>query len=85
MVLKRSKVNHLKTKKMLLKIKITKDRKTGYYTGQLIKIPEVISEGKTLAELKTNLIDAFKLILEVKSELRMPTNKSLPNIYELAV
>ena len=55
-----------------LKVKIIKDKTTGYYTGQFIEIPKVISEGKTIQELKTNIIDALKLVLEVKSELRKP-------------
>ena len=79
---------------MPLKVKITKDRTTGYYTGQLVEIPEVISEGKTMQELKENIIEALKLILEVKSELKKPkkirnttlTKKKTPsNIYELSV
>lgn len=53
---------------MNLKVIITKDRKTGTYTGQLINLPEVISEGSPIEELKANIIDAFKLILEIKSE-----------------
>jgi predicted RNase H-like HicB family nuclease len=52
---------------MNLKVKITKDKKTGTYTGQLISLPEVISEGNTIEELKANIIDAFKLVLKIKS------------------
>lgn len=79
---------------MSLKVKIIKDKESGYYTGQLIAIPEVISEGKTIEELKENIIDALKLVLEVKSELKRPkktrsaslAKKSAPsNIYELSV
>lgn len=79
---------------MSLKVKIIKDKASGYYTGQLIEIPEVISEGKTIEELKANIIDALKLVLEVKSELRKPkrrrtissSKKKTPsNIYELTV
>jgi predicted RNase H-like HicB family nuclease len=78
---------------MNLKVKITKDRTTGTYTGQLISLPEVISEGSTIEELKTNIIDALKLILEVKSQLKRPkrrtalsSKKRLPsNVYELSV
>jgi len=50
---------------MALKVKIIKDKATGYLTGQLVEIPEVISEGKTMQELKANIIDALKLVLEV--------------------
>ncbi len=79
---------------MSLKVKIIKDKTSGYYTGQLVEIPEVISEGKTIEELKANIIDALKLVLEVKSELKKSkksrnsslTRKKAPsNIYELSV
>jgi predicted RNase H-like HicB family nuclease len=76
---------------MSLKVKIIKDKATGYLTGQLVEIPEVISEGKTMQELKSNIIDALKLVLEVKSELkksRKPKDskkKTPSDIYELSV
>lgn len=37
----------------------------GWYVGQLLEYPEVLSQGKTIEELKTNLLDALNLILEV--------------------
>lgn len=37
----------------------------GWYVGQLLEYPEVLSQGKTIDELKANLIDALNLILEV--------------------
>jgi predicted RNase H-like HicB family nuclease len=40
---------------------------TGTYTRQIISLPEVISEGKTIEDLKANIIDALMLVLEVKS------------------
>ena len=76
---------------MSLNVKIIKDKATGYFTGQLVEIPEVISEGKTIEELKRNIIDALKLVLEVKSELKKSTKlksgkkKAASNIYELSV
>lgn len=80
---------------MVFKIKVIKDKATGYLTGQLVGLPEVISEGKNLDELKINIIDALKLVLEVKSELKKSKtvikNSSLtkkkPNatLYELSV
>lgn len=36
----------------------------GWYAGQLSEIPEVISQGKTIEELKENLMDTLKLICE---------------------
>ncbi len=35
----------------------------GWYVGQLEELPEVISQGKTLQELKQNLQDAFDLVI----------------------
>ncbi len=40
----------------------------GWFVGQLLEYPEVLSQGKTIDELKTNLIDALNLILEVNRE-----------------
>lgn len=36
----------------------------GWYVGQLEEIPAVLSQGETIDELKENLLDALKLILE---------------------
>lgn len=35
----------------------------GWYVGQLEEMPEVISQGKTLQELKHNLQDALDLVI----------------------
>ncbi len=40
----------------------------GWYVGQVEEVPEAISQGKTIAELKENLIDALRLILDLKRE-----------------
>jgi len=37
----------------------------GWLVGQLEEMPEVISQGKTMKELKENLIDALHLFLEL--------------------
>ena len=36
--------------------------------GQVEEMPAAISQGKTIAELKENLLDALKLLLEVNRE-----------------
>ena len=41
----------------------------GWYVGQLQEIPAVLSQGKTIKDLKENLMDALHLLLE--------TNKSI--------
>ena len=46
---------------------ITKTKEGGY-TGQLLDVPEVITEAMTIGELKVNLAEALQLILDVKAE-----------------
>jgi len=36
----------------------------GWYVGQIEEFPAAISQGKTIDELKANLIDALMLLLE---------------------
>ncbi|MBE0638480.1 MAG: type II toxin-antitoxin system HicB family antitoxin [Bacteroidales bacterium] len=36
----------------------------GWYVGQLEEIPAVLSQGKTIAELKENLLDALLILME---------------------
>ena len=40
----------------------------GWYVGQIEELPEVISQGKTLQELKQNLMDALELIIQHQRE-----------------
>jgi len=51
----------------------------GWYVGQLEELPEVISQGKTMEELKQNLKDALDLvILNVReTTLSMSGNRPL--------
>lgn len=41
----------------------------GWYVGQVEEIPAALSQGKTIQEVKDNLLDALKLVLEVNKEL----------------
>lgn len=41
----------------------------GWFVGQIEEIPAALAQGKTIGELKENLLDALKLILEVNKEL----------------
>jgi predicted RNase H-like HicB family nuclease len=36
----------------------------GWFVGKLKEIPGVFSQGKTLDELKENIIDAYRMMLE---------------------
>lgn len=40
----------------------------GFFVGQLQEYPPVMSQGKTIEELKENLKDALTLFLEVQKE-----------------
>ena len=40
----------------------------GWYTGQCEQIPEAISQGETLEELKENMADAIKMVIDFKKE-----------------
>jgi predicted RNase H-like HicB family nuclease len=44
-----------------LTILIQKDLESGWYAGQIEEFPAAISQGRTIDELKENLIDALKL------------------------
>jgi predicted RNase H-like HicB family nuclease len=43
--------------------------KEGGYTCFVEEIPAAISQGETLEEAKTNLLDALKLVLECQREM----------------
>ncbi|MDO9257893.1 MAG: type II toxin-antitoxin system HicB family antitoxin [Bacteroidales bacterium] len=43
----------------------------GFYVGQVEEVPEAISQGKTIEELKANLSDALKMVFEAKKELTL--------------
>jgi predicted RNase H-like HicB family nuclease len=49
-------------------IRIKKDAKSGWLTGQCEQIPEAISQGKDMEELMTMMKDAIELILECKRD-----------------
>ena len=36
----------------------------GWYVGKLREVPNVFSQGESLEELKTNIQDAYRLIME---------------------
>ncbi len=41
----------------------------GWYVGQIEEFPAAISQGKTIDELKENLIDALHLLMEANKEI----------------
>lgn len=40
----------------------------GWYVGQLEEMPAAISQGRTIEEVKKNLLDALKLLMEANKE-----------------
>jgi predicted RNase H-like HicB family nuclease len=40
----------------------------GWYVGQIEEFPEAISQGKTIEELKDNLVDALTLVMDTHRE-----------------
>lgn len=53
---------------MQFTIALQHDAETSWYVGQLLESPGVISQGRTEAELRENLIDALNLYLEVQRD-----------------
>ena len=54
----------------------------GWYVGQIEEIPAAISQGKTVEEVKANLLDALALLLEVNREATEKAYKGKPFIRE---
>ena len=53
----------------------------GWYVGKLREVPNVFSQGKSLAELKTNIQDAYRLMAEeAPSPLLTPLDGSVGEI-----
>lgn len=48
---------------------IIEKSKDGWYVGQVEEMPAAISQGKTIKEVKDNLLDAVKLLMETNREL----------------
>ena len=44
---------------------MVEEGENGYYVGQIIEYPAVLSQGKTIEELEKNLKKALKLLLQV--------------------
>jgi predicted RNase H-like HicB family nuclease len=60
--LSHKKSNGTKEMKRLFTLEYWKD--DGWFVGKLKEIPGVFSQGKTLDELKENIIDAYRMMLE---------------------
>jgi len=47
---------------------IIEESSDGWFVGQIEEFPEVISQGKSIDELKENLMDALKFEMEMRRE-----------------
>jgi predicted RNase H-like HicB family nuclease len=54
---------------------VVKKGQSGYLIGQLKEMPEVFTQGKTIEELKENILDALDLYLEDLREDYHPTGE----------
>ena len=56
-------------------------RKTedGWYAAQCAQIPEAITQGRTIEEVKKNLIDAVSMVLQMKKEKSLQEIKKQPS------
>ncbi|MDB5130692.1 MAG: hypothetical protein JWR02_441 [Mucilaginibacter sp.] len=48
---------------------IIEQGESGWFVGQIEEVPAAISQGESIEELKANLLDALKLILDTNKEL----------------
>ena len=48
----------------------------GWYVGRLIEVPGVFSQGETLEELKENIQDAYRMMLESEPADLAPSSSS---------
>lgn len=48
----------------------------GYYVGHILEYPAAISQGKTLDELKQNLLDALKVLFQAQNALFLKKKNS---------
>jgi len=48
----------------------------GWFVGRLVEVPGVFSQGETLKELKENIQDAYKLMLDSEPLDFFPANRN---------
>ena len=48
----------------------------GWFVGRLVEVPGIFSQGETIEELKKNIQDAYKLILESEPMDSIPAPRS---------
>jgi predicted RNase H-like HicB family nuclease len=48
----------------------------GWYVGRLVEVPGVFSQGESLEELKENIADAYKLMIESEPSDVFPQDRN---------
>ncbi|MEO8887263.1 MAG: type II toxin-antitoxin system HicB family antitoxin [Mucilaginibacter sp.] len=48
---------------------IIEQGENGWYVGQVEEVPAAMSQGKSIEELKENLIDALRLVLDANKQI----------------
>lgn len=48
---------------------IIEQDESGWFVGQIEEVPAALSQGETIDELKVNLLDALRLILDTNKEI----------------
>jgi predicted RNase H-like HicB family nuclease len=48
---------------------IIEQGESGWFVGQIEEIPAAMSQGESIEELKANLLDALRLILDTNKEI----------------
>jgi len=48
---------------------IIEQDESGWFVGQIEEVPAALSQGETIDELKINLLDALRLILDTNKEI----------------
>ncbi len=48
---------------------IIEQGENGWYVGQVEELPAAMSQGETIEELKENLLDALRLLLDTNKEI----------------
>jgi predicted RNase H-like HicB family nuclease len=48
---------------------IIEQGENGWFVGQVEEVPAAMSQGQTIEELKSNLLDALRMVLDVNKEI----------------
>ncbi|MFC1826023.1 type II toxin-antitoxin system HicB family antitoxin [Thermodesulfobacteriota bacterium] len=48
----------------------------GWFVGRIVEVPNIFSQGETLEELKENIQDAYKLMLDSEPQNLLPASRN---------